>query len=123
MSDIVEIRNKDSHSIKRRRSSSNGDTIKLFESLSKTLKKNNAKRIEAFQQVAEPQSEIQLYFGSICKTVEKFTPIDQAKIKIEISRIVSQFELAHLEKLEQSDILMSFPISYPDDDDNIVIKR
>lgn len=117
----MEIRNEDSHSIKRRRSSSNGDTIKLFESLSKTLKENNAKKIEAFQQVAQPRSEMQLYFGSICKTVEKFTPIDQVKIKIEISRIVSQFELAHFEKMEQSDILMSFPISFPDDNDDNVL--
>lgn len=98
--------------IKRRRSSSNGDQSKLFEYITSTIKESNLKRNEILQQIlVEPkgQTELELYFSSICKTVEKLTPLQQAKIKMQISQIVSQAELA---QFENSQRVVSTQLSY-----------
>lgn len=60
------------------------------------------------QQVVRPQSELELFFASMCKTVEKFDPMEQAKIKIEVSRIISNTELAHIQKSNnQNNVILS----------------
>lgn len=85
--------------IKRRRSSSTGDQMKIYETLAKTLNETHSQKLNLIHQAIEStksQSELELYFSSICKTVEKLSPIDQAQIKLQISNIVSQAELAQL---------------------------
>lgn len=82
---------------KRRRTSSNGEQMKIFETFTKTIQENHVKKLEMFQQVMKPQSEMELFFASLCKTCEKFNPIEKAKLKMELSRIVSQMELEHLQ--------------------------
>lgn len=87
---------------KKRKNSSNGDHVKVFESIAKSIKDNHSKKIELFEKVVNrPHSEIELFFMSISKTVEKFNPIEQTKVKIEISRIVNQLELAHFENMNK----------------------
>lgn len=95
--------------VKRRRcSSGSGEQMRFFESISKSLEENQSKKFELIQQVMRPQSDLELFFASMCKTVEKFDLIEQAKIKIEVSRIVSNSELAHLEKANnQNRVMMS----------------
>lgn len=73
-----------------------------MENIAQSMKENNTKRNEIIQQILadpKPQSELELFFCSICKTVEKFSPIEQARIKMQISQLVSQSEVAQLEKL------------------------
>lgn len=53
----------------------------------------------------KPQNELELFFGSMCKTVEKFDALDQAKIKFEISQIVSQYEMAQIQAAMSSRII------------------
>lgn len=88
----------DFRSHKRKRNTSNSEQMKIFEVITKTLKENNSKKIEMFQKMqADSQSELELFFSCICKTVEKFSPIEQARVKMQISKTVSQCELARLE--------------------------
>lgn len=85
----------------KKRRSSNGEQFKLIETITKEIKENQTKKFDLFQQFTK-QSELELFFSSLCKTVEKFTAVEQAKIKIELSNIVGQHELAHLEKAATS---------------------
>lgn len=75
-----------------------------MENIAQQFKENNTKRNELLQQMlVEPkvQSELELFFSSMCKTVEKFAPLDQVRIKMQISQMVSQTELAQLEQLNR----------------------
>lgn len=103
--------------IKRRRCSfGSGDQMRFFESISRTLKESQSKKLELIQQVVRPQSDLELFFASMCKTVERFDLIEQAKIKIEVSRIVSNSELAHLEKANnQNRVMLSVNTMNQDD--------
>lgn len=90
--------------LKRRRSSSNGDQIRIFENIAQSIKENGTKRSEMIQKIlsdSKQETELELFFGSICKTVSKFTPFDQAKMKMRIQNLVSETELAHIERMEQ----------------------
>lgn len=98
---------------KRKRSLSNSsDHLKLIENIAKSIKENQSKKLEIFQQAVQPQSELELFFAAICKTVEKFDPMAKAKLKIEISHIVSQAELDHLNNISNEIIytVQSLPI-------------
>lgn len=89
---------------KRERSSSNDDQMKIFENITHSIKGNNSKRNEVIQKMlndSRPEAELVLFFSSICKTVSKFSLLEQAKIKMKISQMVSETELAHLERLEE----------------------
>lgn len=97
-SDDEEIENKPP--LKRRRRSSGGEQFKMYESIAQSIKDNHSKKLDLMQQAIQsnkPQTELELYFMSICKTVEKLSALEQAKIKMQISNIVSQSELAHLQ--------------------------
>lgn len=53
--------------------------MKSMENIAQSMKENGTKRNEILQQIlTEPkyQSDLELFFSSICKTVEKFGPID-----------------------------------------------
>lgn len=85
---------------KRRRSSSNGDQMKLLENIANTFKDSNMKRNDLIQHImkeSKQPNELEVYFNSICLTVGKLDPLEQVKIKMQISQIVSQAELAQLE--------------------------
>lgn len=88
--------------MKRRRSSSSGDQLKV---IAHALKENGIKRNEIIQQIMEParkeQTELELFFCSICKTVEKLSPLEQAKLKMQISNLVSHAELSQLENSQK----------------------
>lgn len=43
-----------------------------------------------------PQSDLELFFASMCKTVEKFSPINQAEIKMNVTKLVNEAEILHL---------------------------
>lgn len=99
--------------VKRRRSSSTGDQMKLFETFAKSLKDNHSQKMCMLQNAMEttkPQTELELYFSSICKTVEKLHPIEQSKIKMQISNIVNQAELAQLQSSQPN--LNYYPHNY-----------
>lgn len=75
------------------------EQIKIFESIAKDMKENQTKKLDLIQQIIQPKTEIDLFFASISKTVEKFSPLEQAKVKISISNIVSEMEISHLENI------------------------
>lgn len=107
---------------KRRRSSSSSssDQMKIYESFARTMQENHTAKMNLIQQLQDTksQSELECYFTAICKTVEKFSPIEQAKIKMQISQIVGQAELDQLEHRQSQlifcpDTRASFEISDP----------
>lgn len=108
---IITIQNSDDEEkenvpfLKRRRSSSNSDQMKIFETIAKTIKENHSRKIELINQMQKPQNELELFFASMCKTVEKFDALDQAKIKFEISQMVSQYEMTQIQAASSSRIL------------------
>lgn len=105
--------------IKRKRTSSNGEQIKIFESIAKTFKDNQTKKFEIFQQAMRPQTELELFFASMCKTVEKLGPVEQARVKFEISRIVGNAEIDNLQRMHtQSEVLYSVTSRNDNFDDN-----
>lgn len=93
--------------MKRRRSSSTGDQTRIFESIAKTMKENHSKKLDMLEKAMKPQSELELFFASMCKSVEKLDAIEQIKVKMEISRIVNNAELSSLEKTQNSNVLFS----------------
>lgn len=86
----------------KKRRSNNNEQIKIFETIAKDMKENQMKKMEFIQQIAQPKSALELFFASICKTVERFNPLEQAKIKISISNIVSEIEISRLENVASS---------------------
>lgn len=95
-----EEKNDDKNKRRRSSSSSSSDQIKIYESLAKSMKENHAQKLELFQKTMEstkPQTELELYFSSICKSVEKLDPIEQTRIKMQISQMVGQAELTQLQ--------------------------
>lgn len=67
------------------------------------IRQNSAAKFDLLKTVVErshreeTQSELELFFKSICKTVEKFNALEQAKTKIEITNIVSNIQIAKYE--------------------------
>lgn len=98
----------DTPHMKRKRTSSNSEQRKLYETITKTLNDNHIRKIEIMQQAMQtkPTTELDLFFASIGKTMEKLHAIDQAKIKLQISQIVSQYEMALLEEHQVADTSM-----------------
>lgn len=96
---------------KKRRSNDN-EQIKIFENIAKEMKENQMKKMEFIQQIAQRKSALELFFASICKTVEKFNPLEQAKIKISISNIVSEIEISRLENVASS--IEALPVTFND---------
>lgn len=103
VSDTSPIDEDDFHPIKRRRSSSQGDQTKMLENIAQSMKENSSKRNELIEKLlsgSQRSSELELFFSSICKTVERLCWIDQARLKLKISQLVNEAEMAHIEKLE-----------------------
>lgn len=84
-------------SASKKRRTSSIDKMKIFENIAKDMKENQTKKLELFQQFSQPKNELELFFASICKTAEKFSPIEQAKLKVSVSRIVGEMEITSLE--------------------------
>lgn len=61
------------------------------------MKQNQNKKMDFSEKVLQPQNEMELFFASMCKTVQKFTPLNQAKTKLAIFRIVGDMEIANIE--------------------------
>lgn len=79
---------------KRRRSTENP-----FEKLVSVYTRNSDERMKFLQKTqstSEPMTELGHYFASICKTVEKMTPFEQARVKYEISSLVGRIEMDRL---------------------------
>lgn len=81
----------------KKRRSNNNDQLRIFKNIANDMKENQNRKVELLQQVMQPKTELELFFASICKTVEKFTPLDRAKVKAAISRIVGDMEIANIE--------------------------
>lgn len=58
--------------------------------------------LEKFVEMPQQNSELELFFLSICKTVEKFTPLQQAKIKMSILEIVNKAEILNIQGCTES---------------------
>lgn len=92
--------------VKRRRNHSGGEQSKGIELIAQQIKDAQARKMELLEKMVtsngnQEQSELQLFFASMCKTVEKFTPLNQAKIKMQITKIVNEMEILHLETQEE----------------------
>lgn len=84
---------------KRKRTSSSSGDIKCFVD---EFKGTQSRKLELLEKIIETpeKSELELFFASICKTVQKFTPLEQAKIKMKITETVNVAEIKHLETRE-----------------------
>lgn len=51
-------------------------------------------------------SELEHFFQSICKTVENFTTIQQAKLKMDITNMVSTIQIENYKKLEVQNVII-----------------
>lgn len=105
--------------IKRRRSNSNSEQMKLFENITRTIKENHSKKMELFQQSMQPQSELELFFASACKTVEKLKPLAQARVKFEVNKIISQAEFDHLENIASEEVIYTIQSNGNNDSETI----
>lgn len=101
-----------SASKRRRVSSSAGDNMKHFNTFVSEMKESQSKKIELLGKIVDTpaKSELELFFASICKTVEKLTAIEQAKLKMKISTIVSEAEIAFI---ESCDVLVIYENTTP----------
>lgn len=79
------------------------------------IKQNSVAKFDLLKTVVErgqrdeTESELGLFFKSICKTVEKFNAIEQAKIKIEITTLVSNMQISKFQQ-NQAEIINSSDI-------------
>lgn len=101
---------------KKRRS--NNDQLKVFENMAKDMKESQMKKMEFIQQIVQPKTELELFFASACKTVERFTPLEQAKVKMSVSKIVSEMEFSHLENELSANVILTLPVIISDENDN-----
>lgn len=61
-------------------------------------------------ETSKVKSELDLFFESICKTVEKLGALDQAMVKMGILKIVNQAEIAFIKSIE----VLSFELGSDD---------
>lgn len=73
------------------------------EKIGKKIVENSNERLLIMKKVADQQfeprkepSELDLFFQSICSTVRKFPPCEQARLKIDIQIMVGNYELSNL---------------------------
>lgn len=69
------------------------------------MQKNNDKKLDLIQKIVQKSPEktdLELFFNSISKTVQKFTPKDQAVLKIKIYQLVSEKEISNLDNTQKS---------------------
>lgn len=86
-----------------------------FEEFRKDMQKNQEKKFDLIQKIIQrspEKTDLDLFFISISKTVKKFTPKDQALLKMKIHQIVSEQEIAYLDNAPSSTNIMS---TLPDD--------
>lgn len=65
------------------------------------MQKNQEKKLDLLQKMiakSPEKTDLDLFFISISKTVKKFTPKDQALLKIQIQQIVSEREIALIDE-------------------------
>lgn len=84
---------------RRRNLSTTGDSLKLIVN---EMKDTQSRKIELLEKIVETpeKSELELFFGSICMTVQKLTPLEQAKTKMKILEIVNKAEIQHIQSCE-----------------------
>lgn len=71
-----------------------------FEEFRKDMQKNQEKKFDLIQKIIQKSPEktdLDLFFISLSKTVKKFTPKDQALLKMKIHQIVSEKEIAYID--------------------------
>lgn len=84
---------------KKRKSDSSNELINQ-------LAQTQSRKLDLLEQlVATPseQSELDLFFASICKTVAKLNALEQAQLKMEIIKSVNTAEISHLRSLSVDD--------------------
>lgn len=92
----IEIAAEVPYQSKRRRMNEQNRSL---ETIAQHLKQSQSKKMELLEKMIgtpQEQSDLQLFFASICKTVEKFTALDQATIKMEVTKIVNEMEVMNL---------------------------
>lgn len=60
------------------------------------------KLLQQKQSNIEPLIELEHYFASICETVEKMTPYEQARVEYEISNLVGRIEIERLSETQHN---------------------
>ena len=71
-----------------------------FEGLRKDMQKNQEKKLDLIEKILQKSPEktdLDLFFFSISKTVKKFTPKDQALLKMKIHQIISEKEIEYID--------------------------
>lgn len=63
-------------------------------------------------------SELEHFFQSICKTVDKFTPIQQAKLKMDITNMVSTIQIKNYESEIDVIVIQDSQIIFDDANQN-----
>lgn len=84
---------------KQRKTTAKGEWLQ-FENFRKEIQMNQEKKFDLIQKIVQKspeKSDLELFFNSMFKTVQKFTPKDQAVLKIKIYQIVSEKEMSYLE--------------------------
>lgn len=84
----------------KRKYASNGNWDHLVK-FTEEMKENQNKKFELLEKLSQApeQSDLELFFSSVCKTVQKFSAKDQALIKMRIHQIVNEKEISYLESL------------------------
>lgn len=74
--------------------------LSQFEIFRDEMIKNQDKKLNLIEKIVQKspeKSDLELFFNSIFKTVQRFTRRDQAVLKIKIHQIVSEKEMSYLE--------------------------
>lgn len=111
--EINTIDRTDKHPPKRQKSNPAGDQTKQIQLLTREFGDSQRKKIDLLERIvsAPQQNELELFFASICKTVEKLTAIDQVKIKMKVTQIVHDIELARLQTYSILESTQTIPTS------------
>lgn len=89
----------------KKQKSSTSEQWSQFDNLRRDMQKNNDKKLDLIQKIVQKSPEktdLELFFNSISKTVQKFTPKDQAVLKIKIYQLVSEKEISNLDNTQKS---------------------
>lgn len=90
-----------------------------LEHFSKQLEKSQEKKIDLIKSILQKSPEkndLDLFFSSMCKTVQKFVPKEQALLKFKIHQLVSEKEIELLCNTQVEDISIEILDDFNDPD-------
>lgn len=92
----------DSAPKRRRVTSSTSSATENLKYIVNEMKDTQSRKFELLEKIVDTpeKSELELFFASICMTVQKLTPLEQARTKMDILQIVNRAEIRHIESCE-----------------------